>query len=276
MPPIEALRTDLFKVAYKMLGQLQDAEDVVQEVMIDLLKRQQQTDIKNLKAYAIRATVNQSLNALKRQKREDYFGVWLPEPYLTGLPHVETKFDVSYAFLHLLSQLNPKERAVFILRESFDFPFQEIAENLELDIAHCRKLYERGKGKLKRPATVTQDHLVQNQQLLYKFLSAAASGNLLDLVDQLADDIVIYSDGGGKATAAVKPIHGAANCSKFLFGIYQQTVAFTKMEIITSEQNVFISFIDTTTNKCYSVLSLDIVEEKVETIYIIRNPDKIL
>lgn len=275
---LESLRPKLLRVAYQMLGHYQNAEDIVQEVLMDFIEKERQVklvEIDNVMGYYVKATINKSINLLNKQKRMDYPGTWLPEPPVFSLANVDHQLDIPYAFLCLLAQLNPKERAVFILRESFELPFKDIAEALQLSSESCRKLAERGKAKLKKQHSAKPDPLHDQKELIQEFLAAANTGNLKKLVDKLAHDIVLYSDGGGKVAAALKPIFGQSNVIKFLTGIQKFTPNSFYTEISSSQQELFVSFFEDGQSTPFSVLNLMIIEGKVSNIFIQRNPGKL-
>ena len=278
MHKIDLLRNQLLPIAYQMLGQLQDAEDIVQEIIIERLENEKsgkQATISNITGYYVKATINKSLNLIKKQNRLTYTGVWLPEPIPTDFNKLDYKLDIPYAFVFYLSRLNPKERAVFLLRESFDFPFREIAKSLKLSADNCRKLFERGKSKLKKEFTSTQDDIESIEKLATEFLHAANTGNLNSLLNKLTEDITLYSDGGGKVSAAIKPIVGSSHVMKFLIGIQKQLPNTTSIKITTSENNLFVLFYEPGSANAFTVMNFEVIGGKIKTIYIQRNPDKL-
>lgn len=212
---ILTLRPYLFGIAYNMLGMVEEAEDIVQDVYEKwLLVKEARTP----KAYLGRMVVNRSIDRLNELnvQRENYKGYWLPEPYLSfeqsAMPTIE------YGLLVLLERLNPSERAVFILRESFSEDYQAIAELTGLSVENCRQLLHRAHEKLDRQTV----HLVEPSKrlaLTEAFLYALHSRDLSSLGQLLRSDIELYNDGGGKRSAALKPLFGLQKVLKFLDGV---------------------------------------------------------
>ncbi|MDI2127541.1 RNA polymerase sigma-70 factor [Yinghuangia seranimata] len=211
--PFVGLRTLLFTVAYEMLGSAADAEDVLQESWL----RWAETDraqVRDPRAYLIRVVTRQALNRLRTvsRRREDYVGEWLPEPLLTGpdvAEDVELAESVSIAMLTVLETLGPTERAVFVLREVFDVPYGEIAEAVGKSAAAVRQIARRARDHVaaRRPR-VRVSHAEQ-QAVLERFLAALRTGRLQELMEVMAPDVVLIADGGGAASAAQAPVHGA-------------------------------------------------------------------
>jgi RNA polymerase sigma-70 factor, ECF subfamily len=221
---LERQRPYLLGVAYRMLGSASDAEDVVQEA---LLRASGAGELSAPRAYLTTVVTRLCLDELRsaRRRRVDYVGPWLPEPLLTtGLDAAEGdgpehKENVSLAFLLLLEQLSPLERAVFVLREVFDLEFHEIAEALGRSEAACRKLLSRARIHLesrrdRAPAPASAQLAVAGA-----FLAALGSGDLNQVVKLLADDVISTTDHGGKASAAQKPVHGSDRVARFFVGL---------------------------------------------------------
>jgi len=270
----QALQNQLFAVAYKMTGRVALSQDIRQEVIAKYLEKERPS-IENPKAYLIRMVINTTLSYLKNEQKErkNYVGVWLPEPILQQADAIDNSLDLSYGMTVLLSKLNPKERAVFILRTSFDLPYRTIAEMLELTTANCRKIYQRTTPKIKQDTT---DKVVQNQEkkkIIQAFLAAAQKGNFDTLVQALREDIAIYSDGGGKVAAAINPLFGLDVCLKFLLGIYRKLDDTNRIELqmINGEQG-FVVFEN---EQIVSVAVLEMEGGQLSKFYFIRNPDKI-
>ena len=207
----------LFSIAYRMLGSISDAEDMVQDLFISIYGFL--TDnINNMKAYLSKMMINRCLNELKsaRKKRVTYVGIWLPEPFVKQTEHnlletIERHDTISYAFLVLMDKLTPLERAVFILREAFVYEHHEIGEMFGKSEVNCRKIFSRVKKKMNFISE--KDTLPVNQfkekQMVKSFITALTKGNVQSLVDLLTEDVVFISDGGGKVSTAINPI-----CSK--------------------------------------------------------------
>jgi RNA polymerase sigma-70 factor (ECF subfamily) len=216
-------RPYLVGVAYRMLGSASDAEDVVQEA---LLRAGERDDLRSLRAFLTTVVTRLCLDELRsaRRRRETYVGPWLPEPVLTdeldapASDRAEYKESVSLAFLVVLEQLSPLERAVFVLREVFDLEFSEIGAAIGRGEAACRKLLQRAREHVSAAPHTPAERGAQ-QAVAGAFFSALASGDLTGLVEILAAEATMTTDHGGKASAARKPIHGAERVARFFIGL---------------------------------------------------------
>ncbi|PZF81351.1 RNA polymerase sigma-70 factor [Jiangella anatolica] len=213
----------LFTVAYEMLGSVADAEDVVQDTWLRW-SADDRSDVAEPKAYLVRIATRLALNRLRtlRTRRETYVGPWLPEPLLTGpdaAGGVELAEDVSMAMLVVMETLTPIERAVFVLREVFGFPYTEIAAALERGEPAVRQVAHRAREHVqaRRPRFDTDPE--QRRAVTERFLRATAEGDLAALMEVLAPDVVMVNDTGGKARAARRPVIGADNVGRFLCGL---------------------------------------------------------
>lgn len=261
----------LLGLAYQMVGEKAPSQDICQEVWIRYWKRAQEITIEQPMAYLRRMVINASLDYLQQvaQERAVYKGSWLPEPLLEAPNY--SHLDLTYGCTVLLSRLNSKERAVFLLRTCFDHSYQEIAELLELNPANCRKIYQRLQPKIqqKTASSFAQSTPVFEQQ----FLAAVESGQLGELVALLKEDIALYSDGGGKVVAALKPLYGWAICKAFLEGIAKKAGATMQVQPIWIHQQWGWSIYE---NKQLTTLVLcDWEEGQIQNLYFIRNPEKL-
>lgn len=211
------LRSYLFKIAYSMLGEIEEAEDIVQDVYEKWMVIE---GVKEPKAYMGRMVVNKSIKRLNERKalRETYTGTWLPEPYITT--EVPDSPTIEYGLLFLLERLNPVERAVFILRESFTEEYSYIAELTGLTIDNCRQMLHRAYEKLGRSPKLQVD-TVKHKALIEAFLFSMLKQDRSSLERILRSDIELFGDGGGKRSAALKPLFGFEKVQKFLFGVMQ-------------------------------------------------------
>jgi RNA polymerase sigma-70 factor (ECF subfamily) len=223
----EEHRPYLLAVAYRMLGSLAEAEDIVQDAWLRLHAAGAE-DIRSPRAYLVTVVSRLCLDQLKsaRRQRESYIGPWLPEPVTTTLgdpaPAVEEntimRESLSLAFLTLLESLNPLERAVFLLHEVFDYSYPETAEILGKSEPACRQAFSRAKKGLvaRRPRFETSYE--EQRRLTEEFLRAAGAGDMEGLTAMLAEDVTVWSDGGGKVNAALNPIIGRDKVARFMFG----------------------------------------------------------
>ena len=213
----------LFSIAYRMLGSVMDAEDLVQETYLRW-EEARETDVRSPRAFLTTIVTRLALNHLRsaRTKRETYVGPWLPEPLVTKDPPdtVELAESLSMAFLVLLERLAPVERAAFLLHEVFDFEYAEIARVLDKTEANCRQLVARARKRVGSPQARFQADPGQARRLVEKFTQAAFAGDMEGLVALLAEDITLWGDGGGKVPgAALKPVRGAASVARFALGV---------------------------------------------------------
>src|SRR5271155_2486424 len=211
--PFVTHRSLLFTVAYEILGSAADSEDVVQETWLRWADVDQ-TEVRDPRAYLVRIVTRQALNRLRSvsRRREEYVGEWLPEPLLTG-PDVaqdaELAENVSIAMLTVLETLGPAERAVFVLHEVFETPYQEIAEVVGKTPAAVRQIAHRARGHVAERRPRMQVDRALQEATLKKFMAAISSGDVLGLVGMLAPDVVLIADGGGLVRAVRNPLVGA-------------------------------------------------------------------
>lgn len=280
-PTHDLIARRAFAAAYQLTGSVMDAEDIRQEVLLEWLEmegRGEARGVERPEAYCGKAAANKALNLLKRRSREAYPGEWLPEPLMDGGLSPGQEVDLSYGFLHLLSLLNAPERAVFILRESLELPFADIAAAVDLEAAHCRKLYERAQARLAdkgRPQRVEPE---KRQALVQSFLQAVGSGDFAAFQRLLHDDVVLWSDGGGKRLAAMKPILGVTNAFKFLMGIIAKNQAAGMQYGIGLQDNgtdLMVVLTDLRAGQVDTVVAFDLRDGIAHNIYLQRNPDKL-
>jgi RNA polymerase sigma-70 factor (TIGR02957 family) len=215
-------RSLLFTVAYEMLGSAADAEDVVQETWLRWAGIDHAT-VREPRAYLVRIVTRQALNRLRTvaRRREEYVGEWLPEPLMTSpdvADDVELAESVSIAMLTVLESLGPAERAVFVLREVFEIPYEEIAEAVDKTPAAVRQIAHRARDHVAARRPRIPVSLTEQQEVVERFLAAVRQGDLQGLLDVLAPDVVLVADGGGLAAAARRPIEGAVRVATFLVG----------------------------------------------------------
>ena len=274
----ESHRTHLFYIAYRMLGSAMEAEDMVQETYFRYLKLNI-NDIDNLQAYLTTIITRLCLDHLKsaRVQREQYLGPWLPEPIMTdNLPAqaIAQKETLTMAFLLLLEQLSPLERAVFLLREVFAYDYDEIAPIVDKSPANCRQLVSRAKKHLvtNRPQFEPMPTM-QQQEIITDFMTALNNGDTPQLLALLAPDVTFWSDGGGKVTAARHPVFGQDNVMRFAQGIFRQRPDNMQVELVETNgsQSLLIRFGE----QIFGVMNFTIVNGQIQEVHTILNPDKL-
>ena len=271
-------RSLLFTIAYELLSSVADAEDVVQETYLRWTGRPADTDIDNPKAYLARIATRLSLNRLRTlaRRREDYVGPWLPEPLLT-VPDVADDVvlaeSVSLALLVVLESLGPKERAVFLLREVFGYEHAEIAEALGMNAAAVRQTAHRAKQHVaaRRPRFEADDQVAR--QLRERFTDAVLGGDVQGLMDLMAPDVVVLSDGGGRVRAARRPVQGADSASRLLIGIAHK--AGPGMRLEESTINGGPGWLAWDGDQLMAAVQLVIDTDKIDQVMIMINPDKL-
>jgi RNA polymerase sigma-70 factor (ECF subfamily) len=268
-------RSLLFTVAYEMLGSAADAEDVVQETWL----RWADVDhavVLDPRAYLVRIVTRQSLNRLRSvaRRREDYIGEWLPEPLLTSpdvASDVELAESVSIAMLTVLETLGPAERAVFVLREVFDIPYEEIADAVGKSPAAVRQIAHRARDHVAARRPRVPVSTTEQQEAVDRFIAAVRHGDLQRLLDVLAPDVVIVADGGGFVAAARRPIQGAEQVAGLLIrGLRSVDFEATAVWLNGSPaiQVDIAGQVDT-------AVSLTVENGRITRIYAIRNPHKL-
>jgi RNA polymerase sigma-70 factor (ECF subfamily) len=281
----EAHRPLMFSIAYRMLGSATEAEDIVQEAYLRY-QGTAQTEIVSHKAFLSTVVTRLCLNQLQsaRSQREVYIGPWLPEPILTEshdllapapqVEQTELHESLSIAFLALMEQLTPLERAVFLLREVFDYEYAEIAEIIGREEGACRKMFSRAKKHISEHRPRFQATPEAHRQLLEQFVQAVGTGELDGLMQLLSDDVTLWADGGGKSRgAALYPVRGRDAVARFVLASvrlpeenYYGEVAQVNGEpglILRTKSNVLV------------VLSITVDQGRVSGIQAISNPDKL-
>jgi len=306
----DALRPLLFGIAYRMLGSVQDAEDIVQDAYLRW-ERASEAEVASPKAYLSTVVTRLCLDHLRsaRVQREQYVGPWLPEPLVSErAPDVaeasELRESVSLAFLVLLERLTPLERAVFLLHEVFGYQYGEIATIVGRSEAHCRQLARRARRALdpvSRPAAdgagtapaattamgaagLTPEPLPlqgrplataldEPERLAREFLRAVTVGDVPGLVATLAEDITLWTDGGGRVRAALQPIYGADRAARFLLGIMQKLPP--GLTLHAAWVNGAPGFVAYQSGAPVGVLALEVAAGRIRALRIIVNPDKL-
>jgi RNA polymerase sigma-70 factor (TIGR02957 family) len=273
-------RNLLFTVAYEMLGSAADAEDVVQETWLRWDARvnaEVEDEVRDPRAYLVRIVTRQALNRLRtlQRTRETYVGPWLPEPLLTApdvSQDVELAESVSMAMMLVLDSLNPTERAVFVLREVFGFEYAEIAASVDKSEQAVRQVLSRARKHVqaRRPRI---SNPAEHEAVVERFLAAAAGGDVQALMDVLAPDVVMLSDGGGVKQAALRPIVGRDKVLRWLNGVMSRTTGEIAMDIamVNGEPAVRI-WLD---GEIDVVAAVRVDGGRVSELYFVRNPAKL-
>jgi RNA polymerase sigma-70 factor (TIGR02957 family) len=272
--PFVAHRGLLFTVAYEMLGSAADAEDVVQETWLRWANVEQ-SEVRDQRAYLVRIVTRQALNRLRTvsRRREEYIGEWLPEPLLTSpdvADDVELAANVSIAMLTVLETLGPIERAVFVLHEVFETPFDEIAHVVGKTPAAVRQIAHRARSHVAARRPRMQVDRAQQEATLEKFMAAVTSGDVQGLVEVLAPDVVLIADGGGLVPAARKPMAGAEKVVAFLARVAELSALTATTAWFNGLPGARFDVGDEVT-----AVSLVIEDHRVTRIYAMRNPQKL-
>ena len=268
----------LFTVAYEMLGSAADAEDVVQDTWLRWDALDHRDRVRDPRAYLVRATTRLALNRLRTlaRRKEDYVGEWLPEPLLTApdvADDVELADSVSMAMLTVLETLGPVERAVFVLREVFDVPYEEIAETVERSPAAVRQIAHRARSHVqaRRPRRAVE--VGEQREVVARFMEALTNGDLQGLLAVLAPDVVMVADGGGIANAVRIPLHGAEVISRALSNFARKAPeGATLLQVLLNGVPGLRIDVDGRTD---TAITFDISEGRINGIYAVRNPHKL-
>ncbi|HEX6025861.1 MAG TPA: RNA polymerase sigma-70 factor [Solirubrobacter sp.] len=270
------MRDLLFSIAYRMLGSVAEAEDVVQEAY---LRRESAGEVENERAFMTTVVTRLAIDVLRsaRVRRESYVGEWLPEPLVEAeAPDaVETEEEVSLAMLVLLERLSPVERAVFVLRESFDFDFSQIAAIVDRSEDNCRQILSRARRRIEDGRPRFDADPRERRALADRFLAAARHGDLDGLVAMLAPNAVLVGDGGGIARSIARPMVGAAAVARALVGFYGQAeeLGVTLEPVWVNGQPGFRTVAPD--GRLVNVVGLDIRDGRVAAIRSVLNPHKL-
>lgn len=280
--PLEAFeqqRPLMFSIAYRMLGTVSDAEDILQEAYL----RWQQAEHDEIRSPGsfLSATVSRlCIDHLRsaRVRREQYVGPWLPEPLIgesrsAPADDAELAESLSMAFLMMLEKLSPTERAVLLLHDVFGFDFEEVAQQVGKTAVNCRQICSRARGRLERTEARRAPNPVQAEQLAVEFLAACRDGDVGQLMAMMADDVTLYSDGGGKVAAALRPIEGATNVARFLVGIAKKASADIEARPVVVNGGPGLAVLHH--GAAVRVFALEFDGPTLRTICVVGNPDKL-
>ncbi|RII13945.1 ECF RNA polymerase sigma factor SigJ [Streptomyces sp. YIM 130001] len=278
----EEHRSVLTGVAYRMLGRVADAEDVVQDAWLRWSSADRE-EVREPRAYLVRMTTRLAIDRLRQitARRESYVGPWLPEPIVTDFgPTVQDSAEravladsVSLAVLVVLESLSPLERAVFVLREAFGYPYAEIATTLDRSEAAVRQLAGRARKHVQERKPRFDVNPVERRDLTERFLTAAVEGDLDGLMSLLAPDARLVGDSGGKHKAPLRVIESADKVGRFLRGVSGQSIE--GFETRSVEVNGGPAILVLSAGKPDSVFQIEVRDGRVSCVYVIRNPDKL-
>ncbi|MFJ5274413.1 RNA polymerase sigma-70 factor [Streptomyces sp. NPDC088358] len=279
----EEHRSVLTGVAYRMLGRVADAEDVVQEAWLRW-SGADRSEVREPRGYLVRVTTRLAIDRLRQvqARKEAYVGPWLPEPYVTDFGNtVEDTAEravladsVSLAVLVVLESLSPLERAVFVLREAFGFPYAEIAAVLDRGVPAVRQLAGRARKHVGERRPRYEVDPAERRDLTERFLAAAAEGDLEGLMSLLAPDVRLVGDSGGLSKAPLRVIETADKVARFLLGAARKGAPDLSFRLL--ELNGGVALLALSGGKPDSVFQLDVVDGRIQCVYIVRNPEKLV
>ena len=272
-------RSLLFAVAYRMLGSVAEAEDMVQETYLRW-QRHDRADVTTPRAWLVATVTRLCIDELRsaRKRREEYVGPWLPEPIVDPAAPApdataEMADSLGVAFLLMLEQLAPVDRAVFLLREAFDYDYGAIARIVDKSEASCRQIVSRARNHLARGDVAAVRPSPQSEQIAQRFMAAATTGKLQDLLAVLTEDAVLYTDGGGRVRSALRPIESAGRIGRFYLGIRERGLAgaTTKPVRVNGDAGLVMRRAD----GVLWVTSFAFAGDRIRAIYTVSNPEKL-
>ena len=279
----EELRPLMFSIAYRMVGSVSEAEAIVQEAFLRYHRATaEDEEIRSPKAYLSAITTRLAIDYLRsaRVRRESYVGTWLPEPLLTEpepdvSEHAETADSLSMAFLVLLESLSPVERAVFLLREVFEYGYDEIATMIGKSEDNCRQLAVRARRQIEAKKPRFEASRQRREELSQRFFAAADRGDEEGLLKLLAADVVAYGDGGGKARAFPRPVYGRDKVGRLLSSIRDRDrLLFARWQHAEINGQPGAVFLDDA-GRTVLIVTLDIADDLVQSVRAVSNPDKL-
>lgn len=276
----QAYKPLLFSLAYRMLGSVMDAEDIVHDTFLSLSQIEDLDSVDNIKAYLCKMVTNRTIDKLRSaaHKRDVYVGTWLPEPLVEenddpSMTYI-MKESISTAYLLLLQQLTEVERAVFILREVFCYGYDEIASIVDKSSTNCRQIYHRARKSLIDKPKASKFSTKQMAAYVEQFVASLQQGDVQAMLEILKTDAIFKSDGGGKVTTALKPIYTSERIARLFLGI---TKKLSEEHSITFKMvNGVPGIIVSKNNRAVYVISFEFKEGKISSIYMMANPDKLM
>jgi RNA polymerase sigma-70 factor (ECF subfamily) len=279
----EEHRPLLMGVAYRMLARVADAEDVVQEAWLRWSGKDR-SDVREPRGYLVRVTTRLAIDRLRqvRSRREAYVGPWLPEPYVTDFGEVVPDSaeravladSVSLAVLVVLESLSPLERAVFVLREAFGYPYADIAAVLDRGEPAVRQLAGRARKHVEERRPRYEVDPAERRDLTERFLAAAGEGDLEGLVSLLAPEARLIGDSGGRAQAPLRILDTAEKVGRFVVGVTKKGVSGLSLRFL--EVNGGLAVLALSGGKPDSIIQLDVADGRIQCVYIVRNPEKLV
>jgi RNA polymerase sigma-70 factor (TIGR02957 family) len=272
------LRPRAFAIAYQMLGSASEAEDVVQEAFLRTHQTLQRDEpIASPRAYIATLVTRLAIDRLRsaRARRERYVGEWLPEPLVTDpspAEHAETADSLSLAFLVLLESLSPQQRAAFLLREVFDYPYAEVAEFIGTDVDSTRHLVARARHHVQQRRPRYYASRRQREELAQRFFAAAEQGDLPALEALLAQDVTLHGDGGGKVPALARPVNGRERVARTLSDGFARFGLRIQVTNVNGQPGAIMFDAQ---DRLAAVIGLDITDGQIQAIHAIANPDKL-
>jgi RNA polymerase sigma-70 factor, ECF subfamily len=281
--PLAEYRPLAVAVAYRMLGSVADAEDVAQETLLRVHRELSAgTELTSPRGFVTAVATRLAIDRLRKEqrRREEYIGPWLPEPMLVDRTvdvagAAELADSLSTAFLVVLERLNPVERAVFLLRDVFDVPFDEVATVVDRTEANCRQILVRARRHVHEDRSRFASSGTDRDALAARFFAAAQEGDVAGLVAMLAEDATLTGDGGGKATAFTEPLSGGLTVARVLSAIFRRgRTEGARMEVVTFNGQTGLLARDGEDRVVFA-MTLDIAEDRVRGVLSVVNPDKL-
>lgn len=277
-PAFEEHRPALERLAYRMLGSLSDADDVMQEAYLRWCKADR-SGVESPRAFLISIVTRLCIDQRRSvdARKEQYVGPWLPEPVVETAAdptrRLEAAETVSLAFLVVLENLAPVERAAYLLRRVFDYDYAEIARVLDKSEPACRQLVSRAEQRVKERRPRFDPNPTEATELTEAFVTACATGDMASMMRLLAADAVMVSDGGGKVPAALAPVHGADKVARFFLGLAKKYPP--EMEVRRVNVNGLPGLMTVLGEQIVNVLTLDVIDGRIAACYVMRNPEKL-